>query len=240
MVKRNLFLGGPFSSFYDDIVGATAYTAAKKQTAPLTGMIADDATGKLTIKPGSPGHARALRVRDRRGRSRSGEQGDLQEHDGQPVPGRRSVHAQGREPVADQRRVHPHEEPQVRHPDGREGLSRPDRRHGLDQRQHDDGERDQRDVRLHDRGSGRRPAPAGGVAVQGPVPDRSGLPEHVLLLPEQHDPAVQQARGAAGRQLRDRSDRAPADLRRTTAPDVQPAASGDGRLPGHLTVPVAA
>ncbi len=50
MVKRNLFLGGPFSSFYDDIVGATAYTAAKKQTAPLPGMIADDATGKLTIK----------------------------------------------------------------------------------------------------------------------------------------------------------------------------------------------
>ena len=30
MVKRNLFLGGPFSSFYDDIVGATAYAAAKK------------------------------------------------------------------------------------------------------------------------------------------------------------------------------------------------------------------
>src|SRR5580704_10004505 len=50
MVKRNLFLGGPFSSFYDDIVGATAYTAAKKQTAPLPGMIADDASGKLTIK----------------------------------------------------------------------------------------------------------------------------------------------------------------------------------------------
>ena len=49
MVKRNLFLGGPFSSFYDDIVGATAYQAAKKQNAPLTGMIADDATGKLTI-----------------------------------------------------------------------------------------------------------------------------------------------------------------------------------------------
>lgn len=49
MVKRNLFLGGPFSSFFDDIVGASAYANAKKQNAPLKGMIADDATGKLTI-----------------------------------------------------------------------------------------------------------------------------------------------------------------------------------------------
>ncbi|HWF52655.1 MAG TPA: ABC transporter substrate-binding protein [Solirubrobacteraceae bacterium] len=49
MVKRNLFLGGPFSSFFNDIVGATKYAAAKKTGAPLTGMIADDKTGKLTI-----------------------------------------------------------------------------------------------------------------------------------------------------------------------------------------------
>lgn len=49
MVKRNLFLGGPFSSFFDDIVGAAEYTAAKKQDAPLKGMIADDASGKLTL-----------------------------------------------------------------------------------------------------------------------------------------------------------------------------------------------
>jgi peptide/nickel transport system substrate-binding protein len=49
MVKRNLFLGGPFSSFFNDIVGATKYTAAKKTGAPLPGMIADDKTGKLTI-----------------------------------------------------------------------------------------------------------------------------------------------------------------------------------------------
>ncbi len=54
MVKRNLFLGGPFSSFFDDIVGATAYANAKKQNAPLAGMIADDATGKLTIHLTTP------------------------------------------------------------------------------------------------------------------------------------------------------------------------------------------
>ena len=54
MVKRNLFLGGPFSSFFDDIVGATDYANAKKQNAPLTGMIADDATGKLTLNLVAP------------------------------------------------------------------------------------------------------------------------------------------------------------------------------------------
>jgi peptide/nickel transport system substrate-binding protein len=54
MVKRNLFLGGPFSSFFDGIVGATQYAAAKKETAPLTGMIADDKTGKLTVHLTAP------------------------------------------------------------------------------------------------------------------------------------------------------------------------------------------
>jgi peptide/nickel transport system substrate-binding protein len=49
MVKRNLFLGGPFSSFFDDIVGAAQYTAAKKPNAPLSGMVANDATGQLTV-----------------------------------------------------------------------------------------------------------------------------------------------------------------------------------------------
>ena len=87
MVKRNLFLGGPFSSFYDDIVGATDYANAKKANAPLKGMIADDATGKLTINLVDAGHTRAVRVRDRRSGSRPGEQGAVQEHDRQPVPG---------------------------------------------------------------------------------------------------------------------------------------------------------
>jgi peptide/nickel transport system substrate-binding protein len=54
MVKRSLFLGGPFSSFFDDIVGAAQYTAAKKASAPLSGMIADDKTGKLTVNLTTP------------------------------------------------------------------------------------------------------------------------------------------------------------------------------------------
>jgi peptide/nickel transport system substrate-binding protein len=49
MIKRMLFLGGPFSSFYLPIVGTDEYTAAKKPDAPLTGMKADDKTGTLTI-----------------------------------------------------------------------------------------------------------------------------------------------------------------------------------------------
>jgi peptide/nickel transport system substrate-binding protein len=54
MVKRNLYLGGPFSSFFDDIVGATAYTAAKKTDAPLSGMKADDKTGNLVVNLTKP------------------------------------------------------------------------------------------------------------------------------------------------------------------------------------------
>lgn len=54
MVKRNLFLGGPFSSFFDGIAGAAQYTAAKKPNAPLSGMVADDAKGTLTINLTKP------------------------------------------------------------------------------------------------------------------------------------------------------------------------------------------
>ena len=54
MVKRNLFLGGPFSSFFDGIAGATQYVAAKKQDAPLSGLIADDKTGTLTVHLTTP------------------------------------------------------------------------------------------------------------------------------------------------------------------------------------------
>jgi peptide/nickel transport system substrate-binding protein len=54
MVKRNLFLGGPFSSFFSDITGSAAYIAAKKPNAPLPGMVANDATGTLTIHLDKP------------------------------------------------------------------------------------------------------------------------------------------------------------------------------------------
>ena len=54
MVKRNLFLGGPFSSFYNDITGAADYTKAKKADAPLKGMIADDTANTLTINLDKP------------------------------------------------------------------------------------------------------------------------------------------------------------------------------------------
>ena len=54
MVKRNLYLGGPFSSFFFDIDGAQAYAKAHKADAPLPGMIADDKTGTLTVNITQP------------------------------------------------------------------------------------------------------------------------------------------------------------------------------------------
>ena len=87
MVKRNLFLGGPFSSFFDDIVGASDYANAKKQTAPLTGMIADDATGKLTVNLIAPDTRVLYAFAIGESGSRAGEQGGVQEHDRQSVPG---------------------------------------------------------------------------------------------------------------------------------------------------------
>jgi peptide/nickel transport system substrate-binding protein len=55
-IKRLLFLGAPFSSFFGDIVGADKYTAAKKEDAPLPGVVVNDGTGEIKItltKPNS-------------------------------------------------------------------------------------------------------------------------------------------------------------------------------------------
>ncbi|MFL6067638.1 MAG: ABC transporter substrate-binding protein, partial [Gaiellaceae bacterium] len=48
-IKRLLFLGGPFSSFFGGIVGADAYTKAKKEDAPLPGIVANDSTGQIKV-----------------------------------------------------------------------------------------------------------------------------------------------------------------------------------------------
>jgi peptide/nickel transport system substrate-binding protein len=49
-VKRNLYLGGPFSSFMTPIVGAEEYQSAKKADADIPGIVANDNTGDITIK----------------------------------------------------------------------------------------------------------------------------------------------------------------------------------------------
>jgi peptide/nickel transport system substrate-binding protein len=53
-IKRLLFLGGPYSSFSNVIVGAPEYLAAKKQDADISGITSDDKTGEITVKLSKP------------------------------------------------------------------------------------------------------------------------------------------------------------------------------------------
>jgi peptide/nickel transport system substrate-binding protein len=53
-IKRLLFLAGPFSSFWTDVVGADKYVAAKKEDAPLPGIKADDKTGDISVTLNKP------------------------------------------------------------------------------------------------------------------------------------------------------------------------------------------
>lgn len=48
-IKRLIFLGGPFSSFFGGIKGADSYAKAKKEDAPLPGIVANDSTGEITV-----------------------------------------------------------------------------------------------------------------------------------------------------------------------------------------------
>ena len=238
MVKRNLFLGGPFSSFFDDIVGATDYANAKKANAPLKGMIADDATGKLTINLVAPDtrvlYAFAI------GESGVGpaSKAVFKNTTGNPFPGDGPYTLKVVNPSPTNGEFILTKNPKFDIPTVAKGYV--DQIDGMVSTNVNTMTENVINgiARLHDRGPGRRPASAGGAEVQGSVPDRSGLSEHVLLLPEHHDPAVQQPRGAAGGQLRDRQPCARADLRRAAAPDVQPAAAGHGRLQGDHAVPV--
>lgn len=48
--KRLHFLGGPFSSFTDEIVGMAEYVKAKKFDGDITGITSDDQTGEIIVK----------------------------------------------------------------------------------------------------------------------------------------------------------------------------------------------
>jgi peptide/nickel transport system substrate-binding protein len=48
--KRLHFLGGPFASFTDDIVGMDAFAKAKKGDADISGITSNDQTGEITVK----------------------------------------------------------------------------------------------------------------------------------------------------------------------------------------------
>jgi peptide/nickel transport system substrate-binding protein len=54
VIKRMLYLGGPFSSFYFPIKGAAEYAAAKKKNASIAGIKVDDAAGTITIHLTTP------------------------------------------------------------------------------------------------------------------------------------------------------------------------------------------
>jgi peptide/nickel transport system substrate-binding protein len=49
-IKRLNFLGGPFASFTSQIEGIEDYQKAKKASADISGIEADDATGEITVK----------------------------------------------------------------------------------------------------------------------------------------------------------------------------------------------
>ena len=49
-IKRLNFLGGPFASFTAQIDGIEEYQKAKKSSADISGITADDATGEITVK----------------------------------------------------------------------------------------------------------------------------------------------------------------------------------------------
>jgi peptide/nickel transport system substrate-binding protein len=53
-IKRLLFLGGPYASFFVQYLGADKFVAAKNPKAPLPGIVADDATGKITVNLTTP------------------------------------------------------------------------------------------------------------------------------------------------------------------------------------------
>jgi peptide/nickel transport system substrate-binding protein len=53
-IKRLLFLGGPFASFFSDIVGANKYVAAKKENAPLPGIVDNDQAGEIKVTLNKP------------------------------------------------------------------------------------------------------------------------------------------------------------------------------------------
>ena len=48
-IKRLLYLGGPFSSFSNGIVGAEEYLAKKQPDADITGITSDDKTGEIKV-----------------------------------------------------------------------------------------------------------------------------------------------------------------------------------------------
>jgi peptide/nickel transport system substrate-binding protein len=54
MIKRMLYLGGPWSSFFFPVKGAEAYATAKKKDGTIAGLKVDDGSGTITLNLTQP------------------------------------------------------------------------------------------------------------------------------------------------------------------------------------------
>ena len=207
------------SVFFDVIDGATEYADGKAQN--ISGIKTDDNTGDITITLKEPNgtfeNVLGLMFAAPVPPSTPSGQG----LDQQAATGQRSVHDQ-----LGQRAAHADDGAQPQLPDRqgrrRQRGSRRERRQDHRQREQEQqraGDRHRAEQgRLHARSAGRRPPGRGQGEVQRSVPD-GGLDQHLLLLHEHGEGAVQRHQGASGHQLRHRPRGAQPDLRWPAASD---------------------
>ena len=233
-IKRLNYLGGPFSSFTSTIAGIPEYLEAKKPNADISGITADDATGEIVVKLSEPDgkflYAIALANAAPTPAAKSPFKADPN------IPGIGPYTIDVQNPT---RQYTLTKTPGFNIPGIAKGNIDKFTVVEVDRAEDDPG-RHRQQARLHDRGPDRRPASAGQGEVLRPLPAGPQPAEHVLVLPERDRPAVRQARGAPGRELRDRQPRAAAHLRRSPGADVQLPAAGvrlDG-LQEDRSVPV--
>ena len=225
-IKRLFKANSGGSVFYEGIVGATDFADGKSDT--ISGINTDDNTGDITIQLEKP----------------NGTFNNVLGADVRRAGAAEHAAGQGRhqQPAAVERAVRHHQGQRAQYPDAGTQSAVQD---GQGRRRHPrcaDAQVDKIIVtqnknnsaqvtgvaaeqdRLHDRPAGRRPAAGDQGQVRRPVPVR-GLDQHLLLLDEHPDGAVQRRQGAPGHQLRDRPRGAQPGVRRPPAPDpADPAA----------------
>ena len=198
-IKRLLKLGSVWSSFYIRDRRGVASSRRRATSAPTSqGIVTDDKTGKITINLAEP-DTKVLFA--------------LAEPYTSPTPAAKSPGKSLKQPppgvgpyvldIVDFTRQYTlTKNPKFDIPGHPQGELRQDHRSSERQRHEDDAGRDQRRGRLHDRGPDGRPASGGPAEVRRPLSARLPTRRTLLLLPERHDPAVRQAGGAPGGQLR--------------------------------------
>ena len=218
-IKRLVVSGGPFSSFVTPIVGTDKLKSCEDD---LEGIVTDDKTGDITITLSQADTKFPFALAETWTAPTPAAKSPCKGQENPPPPGYGPYTWKIQNPS---RQFTLTKNPDFDLPGIPAGQGRQDDGDQV-QRLEDDPGRDQRRARLHDRGSDGRPAAAGTAEVPGPHLARAEPAEHLLLLPERHDAAVRQARGAAGRELRHRQPGAPA---RSSAAGSSPAARSSRR-----------